>query len=175
MPELTTDFIDEMLAEAENAEAAQKEAYYDLVLADVARLKNRIQEIFEQADAEKVIIEEFALRQSTKLQDRVDFLVKQLEGFLATKDQKTLEMPHGTLRFRKGQARVEVSDLALFLENATSQMLTVTPESAKPSISGIKSYLKMTSGKIPPGVKITEGKQEFSFKLREEKKNNGEK
>ena len=59
--------------------------------------------------------------------------------------------------------RVEIENLELFLKKAKSEMLTVIPEQVKPDMNKIKNYIK--SRLVPPGVKIIEGKEEFTYKL----------
>ncbi len=59
--------------------------------------------------------------------------------------------------------KVEIEDLDLFLKKAKPEMLTVVPESYKPDMNKIKAYIK--SKPVPPGIKVIEGKEEFSYKL----------
>jgi hypothetical protein len=53
----------------------------------------------------------------------------------------------------------------VFLANANSQMLSVVPESVKPDLNKIKAFIKMTT-KIPAGINVIEGKEEFKLTLR---------
>lgn len=52
-----------------------------------------------------------------------------------------------------------------FLAKANSQMITVVPETVKPDLSKIKSFIKMTT-KVPEGVTLIEGKEEFKLTIR---------
>ena len=70
--------------------------------------------------------------------------------------------------------KVEIENLELFLKKAKPEMLAVVPESYKPDMNKIKAYIKIKP--VPPGIKVIEGKEEFTYKLREESEeenNNG--
>ena len=73
-------------------------------------------------------------------------------------------MPHGTLKFHKKPDKVEISDMDLFLKNAKPEMLTAVPEQFKPDFNKIKAFIK-EKGRVPEGVALIEGQQEFSYKL----------
>jgi len=86
-----------------------------------------------------------------------------LEAFIKEKKEKTIALPNGRLKMHKKPDKVEIEDIDLFLKKAKPEMLTVVPESYKPDMNKIKNYIKTKP--VPPGVKITEGKEEFSYKL----------
>ena len=139
----------------------------DFVLIEIRDLTRRIEDTFTQAEAEKNLIDDWALRRASKTQERIDFLAKKLEIIIVGRTVKTLDLPNGTLKIRKKQDKIEIEDLNLFLQKATPAMLNTVPESAKPDIAGIKSYMKLTGGKLPPGVKLIPGTDEFSYKLKD--------
>ena len=60
--------------------------------------------------------------------------------------------------------KVEITDIELFLSNAKPNMLTVIPETVKPDLNKIKAFVKIKS--VPLGVTVTEGKEEFTYKLK---------
>ena len=62
----------------------------------------------------------------------------------------------------------------LFLQKATSDLITVVPEQIKPNLKNIKNFIKMTT-KVPDGVRVIEGKEEFSYSIKTEETNAGEK
>jgi hypothetical protein len=168
------DFIDTMLAEAEAVELQQRQAYYDLVAVEMKRIFHEIEKNFEVAEKEKALIDSWYLQRSAKQQERIDFLALKLKSYLEKLDQKTLEMPNITLRFRKQPDKIEVVDVAKFLEHADQSMLNLVPESASPSISKIKAHVKMTGGKLPKGCRRIFGEEAFSYKLKyEESEDNG--
>ena len=157
-------FLDELIQEAEKNEDKQTLAYYDLMLLEIQRLQNQIADNFTEADKEKRIIDDWALRKNSLLQGRVIWLERKLEGFIREEKEKTIDMPNGILKFHKKPDKIEITDLSLFLKKAKPEMLTVIPEQIKPDINKIKAYIKTKP--VPEGVTVTEGKEEFTYKLK---------
>ena len=164
--ETTNTFIDDILQEVEAKEQKDALAYYDLVIAEIARIEDDISEVNSNCDKEVELIKEWALNRNVKLQERIDFLKLKLEAFIREQGKKTIDLPHGTLKLRRSPDKVEVSNLDLFLANANKDMVTIIPEQIKPSLSAIKKWIKMTA-KTPEGVTIIEGKDTFTLKIKE--------
>jgi len=55
--------------------------------------------------------------------------------------------------------------MEVFLAGANSQMVSVVPETVKPDLNKIKAFIKMTT-KVPAGVNLIEGKEEFKLTFR---------
>lgn len=165
-----TDFMDELLADAELADEQRTEAYHDLLLLQVQQMEEQIAYNFAEAKKEVAIINDWALRKNHGIQVKVEFLEKKLEAFMRKKGLKTLGLAHGTLRLHKKPDKVEMVDVGLFLKHATPELLAVKPEEVKPDMQKIKQYLK-THYKAMPGVVIVPGKEEFSYKLNNRKDN----
>lgn len=163
--------MDELLSEVESDEALRSEAALDLTLIEIKSLTDKIVATFAASEEETTFIQDFALRRAAKFQDRIDRLASKLETYARESGSKTITLPHGILKIRKKQDKVEISDLGAFLENATPLMLNTVPETAKPDIAGIKAWMKMAGGKLPAGVKLIPGGNEFSYKLNEENTN----
>ena len=157
-------FMDDMLKEAEEKEELQTEAYYDLVLLEIKNLNAQIEKNFSEAEKECEIIKNWALARNNQLNDKVKFLELKLEAFIKERKEKTIDLPNGTLKFHKKQDKVEIEDLDLFLKNAKPELVTIVPEQIKPNLVKIKSYIARRP--IPPGVKVTEGKEEFTYKIK---------
>ncbi|MCB2203456.1 host-nuclease inhibitor Gam family protein [bacterium] len=166
-----TSFIDELIEEQENHDAAQTEAHADLLLLEISNLQQSIADTFTTAEEEQTLIQKWALSRTTKMQDRIDRISQYLETFMTERHEssgeKTLNLAHGTLRIRKSREKVEITDLGEFLKHARPEMLRTQPESSAPDMAGIRSWMKM-SGKVPPGVEVTPGKNEFSIKIEEQ-------
>jgi len=165
-------FIDELLLEAEQKEEQRTEAYYDLIMLKIKELQTEIETNFKAAERETEIINMWALKKNNLLHERVCMLERRLEAFIREKDVKTLDLPNGVLKLHKKPDRVEIIDLNTFLANAKPEMLTVIPEQIKPDLSKIKAYIKQYY--TPVGVTVTEGKEEFSYKIKEAKEDVGE-
>jgi hypothetical protein len=92
-----------------------------------------------------------------------------LEDYIRSEGKKTMDMPHGTLKIRKSPDKIEVTDMQIFLKNARAEMLSVVPEQVKPDLNKIKAFMKV-SNKIPDGISVVEGKEEFKLTLRSQTK-----
>ncbi len=160
---MESDFIDQLIKEAEEKEQKLSREFADLMLIEISQLEKQIQSNFEQAAREREIIKNWALTRNSSLASRIDFLSKKLEAFIKETGEKTINLPNGFLKMHKKPDRVEVDDLELFLKNARPEWLTVIPEQAKPNLVAIKNHIKTRP--IPKGVKVIEGEVEFSYKL----------
>lgn len=165
MVDEATNFLDELLLEAEQKEEQRTSAYYDLLIMEVNNLETEIANNFSEAEKEVQIINEWALKRNSIIQEKANLLRLKLENYIRQEGKKTIELPHGTLKIRKMPDKVEITDMELFLSKANSQMVNVIPESVKPDLTKIKSFIKMTT-KIPEGVTLVEGKEEFKLSLR---------
>ena len=159
-----TNFIDDLIAEAEANEEKQTLAYFDLIIAEIIRLDEEIHSNFNNADDEARIIKEWVIARNSKLQDKVDFLTLKLENFIREEGKKTIDLPHGTLKIRKLPDKVEITDMETFLQNANQDVVNIVPESVKPDLNKIKTYIR-NSGRSLPGVTIIEGKEEFKLTI----------
>lgn len=163
--ETTTSFLDDLLADVEKKENQNTQAYNDLIAMEVIKLENEITANFQQAEVECNIINEWALKRNSAIQERVNLLRLKLESFIRGQGVKTIDLPHAVLKIRKQPDKVEVVDLQAFICNASSELVTLVPESVKPSLTKIKNYMQMT-GKVPAGCVRIEGKEEFKLTLR---------
>lgn len=162
-------FLEELLIESEQNEIKQTAAYFDLILIEMGKLQSNIESNFAEAEKEIEIIKEWSLNKNLKLQDKIEFLSRKLEAYIREENKKTIELPHGDLRFHKKQDKVEISNLDEFLKSATSDMIRTEPEQIRPDLNKIKAYIK-EKGRIPKGITVIEGKEEFSYKLRTNRK-----
>lgn len=155
-------FIDELLADVEKQETQQTAAYYDLLILEIAHN-------FTESDKEVAIIKEWALKKNAALNERSQLLRMKLEDYIRNEGKKTMDLPHGTLKIRKSPDKIEITDMQIFLKNARAEMLSVVPEQVKPDLNKIKAFMKV-SNKIPDGISVVEGKEEFKLTLRSQTK-----
>ena len=73
-------FLDELILEAEEKESKLSLAHHDLIIVEVAKLYNKIDEVFKEAESEIEIINQWALTKNAKLQDKIEYLSKKLEA-----------------------------------------------------------------------------------------------
>src|ERR1035437_5715710 len=159
-------FLDELLEEAESKEMYQTEAYYDLLLLNIKNLQGQIASNFSEAEKEIQHINSWVLQRNLVLDERCKMLARKLEAFIRERQVKTIELPNGILKMHRKPDKVEIEDLELFLKHARPEVLTIIPEQIKPDLSKIKAFIKRKP--VPAGVKVIEGKEEFSYKLRME-------
>lgn len=160
-------FMEDLLNEIEEKEIEQTKAHFDLLLIEIKNLENEITKNFEQADREVQLIKDWSLSRNSKLQGRVERIERVLERFIRESKEKTIDLPNGTLKLHKKPDKVEIENLELFLQHAKTEMLTKVPESYKPDMAKIKQYV-VSHMNPPPGVLVTKGKPEFTYKLKEE-------
>ena len=165
------DFLDELLAEVEIKEEEQTEAYYDLLLMSIRKLQSQIEYNFQEAEKECQMINSFTLHKNAQLQEKIHWAEMKLEAFIKERQEKTITLPNGVLKMHKKPDRVEIEDLELFLKKAKPEMLTIIPEQMKPDLNKIKALIK--NKPIPHGVKLIEGKEEFTYKLNKETEDAG--
>lgn len=156
-------FIDELIDEIEKQEQQKTEAYYDLILIQIRELQKQIEYNFSQAELECNLIKDFVIKKNLALQEKINWFELKLEAFIKERGLKTITLPNGTLKMHKKPDKIEIEDLQLFLKNANPELITIIPEQVRPDLNKIKSYIK--NKPIPPGIKIIEGKEEFSYKL----------
>ena len=161
----TTSFLDDLIAEVELKDEQKTSAYYDLLIMEVSKLETEISNNFAESDKEIEIIKEWSLKRNAVIQERINLLKLKLESYIREEGKRTIALPHGELKIRKQPDKVEITDMPLFLSLAKSEMLTVVPESVKPDLNKIKAFIKMTT-KVPEGVVVIEGKEEFKLTLR---------
>jgi hypothetical protein len=167
-----TEFISQMIADAEEKEAKLNREMADLMLLEIRNLQEEIEQTFEQAERERTIIKNWAITKNSKLTNRIEWISKKLELFLKEENVKTLELAFGTIRFRKQPDRIEIIDDELFLNNATSNMLAIVPESAKADMNKIKAFIKRT-GRVPQGCELIKGGIKFSYNINNHKEAEG--
>lgn len=136
----------------------------DLLIAKAASLEDKIAANTKNAEEEIKIINDFMLNRNSKIQGQIDGILSMLEAYIRDNGDKTISLPHGTLKLHKKPDKVEIIDMKLFLSKASESMLTVVPESVKPNLNKIKNYMKM-SGKVPLGVKKVDGIEEFKLSI----------
>ncbi len=161
-------FIDELLAEVEEKELQLETQHIDLILIRIRELQEQIASNLQNSEQEIKIINDFYLSKSSKLQDRIEFLEHRLETFILEQDKKTIDLPNGTLRLRKGREKVVVENLSEFLQNQYAHELTNINQDIKPDIKKIRDFITRSGGTIPNGVKVIPAIENvFNYKLRE--------
>ena len=137
-------------------------------MIEIRDLQDQVEQNFEQAERERTIIKNWAITSNDKLVNRINFLEKRLEAWLKEEDKKTVDLPNGVIRFRKQPDRIEIIDEEIFFNNATSNMLSIVPETAKADLNKIKNFIKR-SGRTPKGCEVIQGEVKFSYSINNHK------
>jgi len=164
------DFMEELLAEAEEDERKLHLAHIDLMLSELRKLEKSITANFSQVDEEKALLDEWAILKNVRLQEKADRITSLLKLFMDGQDSKvkTIDLKNGKLTRRKGSDKIIIVDMEKFLKNANKNMVTVQAEIIKPNLTKIKAFYKMTQ-KVPIGTELIEGEEKFNIKLNEVK------
>jgi len=160
MNEIT--FIDELLAEVEAKEESNSLAYFDMLVLQSKALETKKNEITQQAQLEVSVITEWRDKKTAEIDRQIEYLKSRLKAYLTELNVKTLELPHGILKFRKNPDRVTITDMEIFMKNAMPETVTVIPEQVRPDLTKIKAHIKST-GEIPSGVELITGENNFTI------------
>jgi len=144
-------FIDELLAEAEIKEKEERvemsRLRADQILAALSVLEQNAADVNKLCDTEISIIEEYRATELHKLEKKASWLAYQLEQFIRSTDEKTINLPHGTIRLRLGRDKAEITDPEKFMRVAAARgLLRSIPESFEPDMQKVVTYLKQNNG-----------------------------
>jgi hypothetical protein len=171
------DWLEELLVQAEATEKIHLKQVglhrADQMLQAIGILEDSLDQMNDLVGAEIALIEGYRERESAKLDKKISWLTFQLEGFMRSQDQKTVNLPHGYCKMRAGRDKVEVIDIDKFRPIAEKYgFLRQIPESTAPDLRAIQAYLKTHS--VPPGVILSPATVNFSYQTLKQGANNGD-
>ena len=160
-------FMDELLLEAEKAEEKQRlemtKLRADQVLMAIQLLEDKSTEVKQLFVDEMKILEEYRDVEQERLNKKIRWLAWNLEQFMRQTDEKTINLPHGTIKLRMGRDKVDVIDIQKFLsDQANQKFLRSIPESYQPDLQAISQHIKQT-GAIPDGVNLIPAETKFHY------------
>jgi phage host-nuclease inhibitor protein Gam len=161
------DFIEQLLQEAEKADQEHRvemdRLRADQILAAIAKLEEGMSEVNDLCDKELKLIEEYRANELARLDKKRSWLEFNLDGFMRSTGEKTLRLPHGILKLRKGRDKVAITALDQFLAVGPKLGLVRTvPEEHAPDLQAIVNHIK-TTREIPAGVEFISGDTKFSY------------
>ena len=167
--ETRIDFIEELLRRADQADQEQKlemdRLRADQILAAIGTIEQGMADVNELCEKEVRLIEEYRGNELARLDKKKSWLLFNLDGFMRTTGEKTLRLPHGTLRLRLGRDRVAVVAMDEFLKVGPGMKLVHTvPEELKPDLQAIIAHVRKT-GEIPPGIQFIPAETKFSYTI----------
>ena len=111
-------WLQELLDQAEIAEKdhllAMNKIRCDQALAAIAVIEDKITEIEQIAQQEIELISNWKDSETTKLQNKINWLSFNLEKYIRSTGDSTISLPKGTLRIRKSRDQISVVDLQKF-------------------------------------------------------------
>jgi hypothetical protein len=166
------DFIAELLREAELADRETKiemdRLRADQLLAAVAVLEEHMADANDLVDKEIQLLEEYRSSELGRLDKQRSWLLHNLEAFARSSGEKTMRLPHGILKMRKGRDKVAVVAMEDFLKVAGKLgLVRSVPESITPDNQAILNRIKAT-GDIPAGVEYFPAETKFSYTIKGE-------
>jgi hypothetical protein len=171
-------FIDEILAEAEVREKQERiqmdKLRADQLLQAIAKLEAQADEVNKLANDEIEIVECYRESELQKFDKKASWLVYQLEQYIRSTDEKTIHLPHGTIRLRMGRDKLEIKDLERLIPFAERKgLLKQVPESYEPDMQKIQAHIKH-GGIVPPGITLIPATTKFSYTTKGKDNGNGQ-
>ena len=163
------DFIEELLVLAEQADQEKKISMdrlrADQILSAIEKLEEGMMEVNSLCDKEIKLIEEYHANELTRLDKKRNWLTFNLEGYMRGTGEKTLRLPHGTLKLRKGKDRIAVIAMEQFLKVGQKLgLLKKVPESFSPDLQAILNHVHST-GEVPPGIEVIPAEVRFTYRI----------
>ena len=161
------DFIQELLRESEIADRETRiemdRLRADQLLAAVSILEDQMANANDLVNKEIRLLEDYRSSELGRLDKQRSWLLHNLEAFARSSGEKTLRLPHGVLKMRKGRERVSVVEMDAFLKVAGKLgLVRSVPESITPDNQAILNRIRAT-GDIPPGVEYFPAETRFSY------------
>jgi hypothetical protein len=169
---MTFDFIEELLKEAELREANERvemdRLRADSMLKAAGVLDSQMADVNSLCDAEIARVEAFRQAELTRLGKKRSWLTFNLNAYIRASGEKTIRLPNGTLKIRKGRDRIAIVSMDAFLKVAGKLgLLKTVPESFVPDNAKIQDYHKRI-GSVPDGCELIPAETKFSFTTSEE-------
>ncbi len=178
MAEPLFDFVEQILKEAENRREKEQievnQVKADQMLAAVGVLEGKMNEVIELVNAEVALLEQYRTNELARLEKKLSWLVFNLDGYMRATGEKTVRLPHGVMKLRKGRDRIVIESMEEFLRHpANHQLLKKIPESFQPDTSAIWEYYKRTHGALPTGCQLIPAESKFSYSTTSEEISDG--
>lgn len=161
-------WLQELLDQAEIADKnkllAMNKLRADQALAAIASIEDKIEEIEQIAQQEIDLITGWKEAESTKLQNKINWLSFNLEKFIRSTGDSTITLAHGAIKIRKSRDRIDIIDLQKFsVIGQRHGLLRHIDAKDEPDMNAIRAFIKVNGGKPPLGVILTPGQPSFSY------------
>jgi Bacteriophage Mu Gam like protein len=147
----------------------------DQALAAIAVIEDKIEEVEQIAQKEIDLITSWKDSETTKLQNKTNWLSFNLEKFIRTTGESTMTLAHGTIKIRKSRDKIDIVDLQKFaVIGQRHGLLRHIDAKDEPDMNAIRAFIKVNGGKPPVGVILTPGQPTFSYTTIKKGAANGE-
>ena len=166
-------FIEELLLQAEQRAEKEKievdKLRADQMLSAIGTLEKQMNDVVELVNAEVALLENYRVQELSRLEKKLSWLAFNLDSYARSTGEKTVRLPHGILKLRKGRDRIVITSMEEFLKNpGNSNLLKQIPESFQPDMDAIGNYFKRTGGKVPDGCEFIPGEVTFTYTTTEQ-------
>jgi phage host-nuclease inhibitor protein Gam len=179
MEKQTPPWLQELL---DNSEAADDKRLLEMnkvkadqALAAIAVIEDKIAEIDQIAQQEIDLVTGWKNSEEAKLQNKISWLCFNLERFLRSTGEITINLSKGAIKFRKSRDKIDILDEQKFLPIAKRLGLIRHIEAKdEPDLNAIRAYLKTNGNRPLPGLVLTIGTPTFSYTTIKKGSSNGE-
>jgi len=174
----TLHFIEQLLKEAgekkEKERVEMNKLYADDMLQAVATLDTEMAGVNELCEREIARIESFRQSELSRLDKKRSWLIFNLDAFARESGEKTIRLPHGILKLRKGRDKIVIAEMEEFLKVAPGlQLLKQIPESFEPDVKALMMYRMRNGGRLPSGCEFIPAETRFSYTTTQEEESDG--
>jgi len=161
------DFIDQIIQEAEERKDAERGEMSRLRADDMLKalsiLDSQMADVNSLCDTETARIEAYRQTELSRMDKKRSWITFNLDAYIRESGEKTIRLPSGTIKFRKGRDKVVIVAMETFLKVASRLgFLKTVPESFEPDQLKIMAYLKRT-GSVPEGCEFIPAESRFSY------------
>ena len=136
----------------------------DEALAAIRLIEDKIAEVEQIAEQEIVLISKWKESESIKLQNKINWLSFNLEKFIRSTGESTINLAHGAIKIRKSRDKIEIVDLQKFTTMGQRHgLLRHIDAKDEPDMNAIRAFIKINGGKPCAGVSLTPGQPSFSY------------
>lgn len=171
------DFIDQIIHEAEERKDAERVEMSKLRADDMLKvlsvLDSQMSDVNMLCDTEIARIEAYRQAELSRLDKKRSWITFNLDAYIRESGEKTIRLPSGTIKLRKGRDKIVIVGMETFLKAASRLgFLKSVPESFEPDQQKIMAYLKRT-GFVPEGCEFIPAETRFSYTTTLEEKSDG--
>ncbi len=136
----------------------------DQALAAIGLIEEKIAEVEHLAQQEIDLFNAWRESETKKLQNKINWLSFNLEKFIRSTGESTINLAHGAIKIRKSRDKIEIVDPKKFNEIGQRHgLLRHIDAKDEPDMIAIRAFIKVNGGKPCAGVSLTPGQPTFSY------------